>query len=136
MSDTTKSFTSVEDSELHSIKDRAHLFDLVYDAPCYISFFTGQNGQGAALRETLIVPKRDHNDNVLYNMAMRKAKKLGATSWMVFKPMGVPHNVYYGQFGDESRLDFMEAVSDLVVTDPSANWDAANPQSPPQRKEL
>lgn len=98
----------------HSAEDRANLFDLIIDAPCYISFFTGQDGQGAAIRQTLVVADKDHNDNVLYNMAMRKAKKLGASSWQVFKPVGVCHNVDYGRYGDESRLDFIDNYADFV----------------------
>lgn len=118
-----------EGAEQSSLRDRAHLFDLIIGAPSYISFFTGENGQGASLRETMMV-KRDHNDNVLYNMAMRKAKKLGASSWCVFKPVGVSHNVEYGRYGDESRLDFIETVSDLVLDDSDAKlWQANPPKS-------
>lgn len=120
----------IDERELHSLKDRAHLFDLIMDAPCYISFFTGHDGQGAALRQTLIVPNRHHMDNTLYNMAMRRAKKLGASSWCTFKPVGRPFNVDYGRYGDEGRLDFIEqtaplwaddAVTDLPTERPKAN---------------
>lgn len=102
----------IDERELASLKDRASLFDEIIDAPSYISFFTGLNGGGSALRRTLVSDK-DHNDNTLYNMAMRRAKKMGASSWWVFKPVGVPHNVYYGQYGDESRLDFIDAFADF-----------------------
>lgn len=103
----------IDESELHSLKDRANMFDLIIAAPSFVTFYTGQNGQGAALRQTLITDK-DHNDNVLYNMAMRKATKLGASSWCVFKPVGVSHNVDYGRYGDESRLDFIDVFADFV----------------------
>lgn len=102
----------IDDRELGRLKDRANLFDLIIDAPSYISFFTGYDGQGAAIRQVLVSDK-DHNDTVLYNMAMRKAKKLGATSWQVFKPVGVCHNVDYGRHGDESRLDFIDNYADF-----------------------
>lgn len=103
----------IDESELYRLKDRANLFDHIIDAPSYVSFFTGYDGQGAAIRQTLVTDK-DHNDNILYNMAMRKAKKLGATSWQVFKPVGVCHNVQYGRYGDESRLDFIDNYADFV----------------------
>lgn len=103
----------IDEKELHSLKDRASLFDSIIDAPSYVTFYTGMDGQGAALRQTLLTDK-DHNDNILYNMAMRKAKKLGASSWCVFKPVGVSHNVEYGRYGDESRLDFIDNFADFV----------------------
>lgn len=103
---------TVDEAELHSLKDKAHLFDLINDASSYVSFYTGLDGQGAALRQALVVDKK-HHDERLYQMAMRKAKKLGATSWLVFKPMGVCHNVDYGRYSDESRLDFIDAYADF-----------------------
>lgn len=111
----------IDERELHSLKDRANLFDHIIKAPSYVTFYTGYDGQGAAIRQILVSDK-DHNDNILYNMAMRKAKKLGATSWSVFKPVGVCHNVAYGRYGDESRLDFIDNFADFVKR-PKENTD-------------
>lgn len=96
------------EQEASRLKDKANLWDLhVERTGCYVSFYTGYNGQGAVLRETFFRSHWDHNDGRLYQMAMRRAKNLGACSWVVFKPIGVPHNVDYGR-DEDSRLEYLE----------------------------
>lgn len=86
-------------------RDKANMFTLIIDQPSYISFYTGEDGTGSPLRETMCI-KRNHYDPILERMANRKAKKLGACSWMVFKPIGVAHNISYG-VDEDDRIDYL-----------------------------
>lgn len=95
------------EDELREIKDKANLFDRTMEAPCFISFYTGHDGTGGALRQSLIVPGH-HMDKKVERKANKMARELGACSWLVFKPISMPENVYYGQYGEESRLERLE----------------------------
>jgi hypothetical protein len=93
----------------HRLADTAHLWKLhCEEVGCYVSFYTGVNGSGAPLRETFYRKHWDWNDSTLHAMAERRAKKLGASSWVVLKPIGVVNNVWYGR-DDDARLDYLEA---------------------------
>ena len=88
------------------IEDKAKLFDLINEKPCFISFFTGENGNGYALREVLRIEGR-HYDKKVERAAEKKARQLGANSWIVFKPIGTPTSVYYE--GEDARLAGLES---------------------------
>lgn len=83
------------------LKDKANLFDLIAAEPSFITFYTGENGQGASLRETVRID-RHHMDKILYRMAQSKGQKLGACSWLVFKPIGMPHNINW--YNEDQRI--------------------------------
>lgn len=104
-----KQIDELYEGKLHSLKDRASLFDSIVEAPTFITFYTGQDGQGGALKKGY-VSKRHHHDGILEREANKIARKLGACSYVQFKVIGVPVNVYYGRYGEESRLDFLEVA--------------------------
>jgi hypothetical protein len=85
--------------------DKAMLFDDIMNRPCYISFYTGLDGQGAVLKQTLRI-KGQHYDKAVERKAERIARRLGASSWFVFKPIGIPGNVYYSD--EDERLEGCE----------------------------
>jgi hypothetical protein len=97
----------IDETELHRLKDKANLWDSMTDRDCFISFYTGSDCVGGALRQTLRVPGK-HYDSRVERKANKMARELGACSWWVFKPIGMPTNVYYGQYGEESRLERLE----------------------------
>lgn len=98
-------------TEAEHNKDLAELRNYhIKNTGCYVSFYTGYDGQGGVLRETFYRSFWDHNDNRLHAMATRRAKDLGACSWVVFKPVGVAHNVDYGR-DEDSRLEYLENKS-------------------------
>lgn len=97
----------IEESGLSSLKDKANLWDSMTERECFVSFYTGNNGNGGALRQTLRV-HGTHWDSKVERKANKMARELGACSWWVFKPIGMPTNVYYGEHGEESRLERLE----------------------------
>lgn len=99
----------IDESELATLKDKAHLWDLMHDSPTYVSFYTGHDGAGGVLKERY-VSDRPHHDSILEREAEKKGRRLGACSYVQFKQIGMPNNIYYGQYGEESRLDFIEIM--------------------------
>lgn len=99
-----KIIQKIYESEVHSIQDKANLFDNIMNAPCYISFYSGHHGQGGAFRRHLVVPGK-HYDKSVERKATNMARKLGACSFLVFKPIGMPVNIYYGNLGEDDRLE-------------------------------
>lgn len=101
----------IDEMELHTLKDKANLWDLVMAGPTYVSYYTGTNGTGGALKERYF-SRRSHHDGILEREATKKGRKLGACSFVQFKAIGVPTNIYYGNYGEDSRLDFLENLGD------------------------
>ena len=112
---TVAEFEAMDHGELarlaHTLQDTAHLFDLIYADPTYVSFYTGMDGQGGVLKERYF-SRRPHHDAILEREAIKKGRRLGACSFVMFKAIGVPVNIYYGRYGEDSRLDFLEAVQE------------------------
>lgn len=99
----------IDEGELHSLRDKAHLWDLMYESPTYISFYTGHDGAGGVLKERYFSPRK-HHDGILEREAEKKGRRLGACSYVQFKQIGMPSNIYYGQYGEDSRQDFLEIM--------------------------
>lgn len=100
------SLVEIDERELHTLKDKANLWDLTMAQPTYVSFYTGHSGQGGVLKERYF-SKRHHHDGILEREAEKKGRKLGACSYVQFKPIGMPIDIYYGR-DEESRFEFME----------------------------
>lgn len=98
--------------EYKRLEDSANMFKSIIDSPTYVSFYTGWNGSGGVLKERYF-SKRKHYDSILEREAIKKGKKLGASSFVCFKSIGVPVNLSYrGYDSEEARLDYIEEVSD------------------------
>jgi hypothetical protein len=96
----------IDESELHTLKDKANLWDITMTSPTYVSYYTGHNGAGGVLKERYF-STRHHHDSILEREAEKKGKKLGACSYVQFKQIGMPVDIYYGR-DEESRFEFLE----------------------------
>lgn len=96
----------IDERELYLLRDKANLWDTMAESKTYVSFYTGYNATGGALREHYI-SERGHWDGIMQREAEKKAKRLGACSFMTFKPIAVPVNVIYGR-DEQSRFEHLE----------------------------
>lgn len=96
--------------EYGRVKDSADMFKTILESPTYVSFYTGHNGSGGVLKERYF-SERKHYDSILEREATKKGKKLGASSFVCFKSIGMPINLYYGYDNETARLDFIEEVN-------------------------